>query len=46
METRHEHIELLIGIDDNAFKCFMLIYIANNATYMTARDTDFNTHNS
>ena len=46
METLHEHIELLIGIDDNAYKCFIFIFIANNAIYMTACGRDLNTHNS
>ena len=45
METLHEHIELLIGIDDNAYKCFIFISIANNGIYMTACDTHFKTQN-
>ena len=46
MGTLHEHIELLIGIDDNAYKCFISISIANYAIYMKACGTDFNNHNS
>ena len=44
VETLNAHIELLIGIEDNAYKCF--IFIANNAIYMTSFGTHFDTHNS
>ena len=46
METLNEHIELLIGIDDNAYKCFIFIFISNNDIYMTACGTYFDIHNS
>ena len=46
METLYEHIELLMGVDDNAYKCFIFVFIPNNAMYMTACGTDFDTRNS